>query len=708
MVNKITSPITPLGEIDKINEVIDQVNTNTTDISGKQATLVSGTNIKTINNTSLLGSGDISIPTGVTTTVKINGTSITSSGVADIKTNGTYNATSNKIATMSDVPAEQVQSNWTETNISSKAYIQNKPSLATVATSGSYNDLSNKPTIPTVNNATLTITQDGTTKGTFTANASSDVTINLDAGGGASRNIGEIIPSVIPLTDAGLHLLDGSLIQGGGAYSDFVDYIGNLYAESSSANYFAQPQTIRTFNYEKAGTASTAIIEDNGILSGFTGTTAYVTAPAQTPSTSMELVIKVKQNTLTANQSLIESATSTHGIVLRVTNASTGLISAWMGAGSWFISGANTGLYLTAGLWTYIKVTWDGSTYNFYQSSDGSNWTTGTPQTGKTTAPDLNDGLRLGGTSWESYPFANGQIDLNGCYFKRNNTMIWQGYTDTDYTAEQMWERAVTAHGVCGKFVYDSVNNTVRLPKYSNKIHTSDISSTAPVVGNGLGLGTTNGTLERNIYVNANGIMVNGFETRTPIGTTGTAAAGFATSQSIGVSKDPNNSGLIAQLSNITMPLDGYYYIVVATITKTDIEVDIDEIATDLNGKMDVDMSNMNASSLAKKTVDSWGCPDWSSGISMGLPTYPLSTTTTTFTCPSAGIGKFWLLRSSAGYNIEIYVNNISIWSASALSAFGLTALIPLSKNDVVLVKTNGTSNTWEVATAFYPLKGEV
>ena len=55
--------------------------------------------------------------------------------------------------------------------------------LATVATSGSYNDLSNKPTIPTVNNATLTITQGGVSKGTFTANASSNVTIDLDSGG---------------------------------------------------------------------------------------------------------------------------------------------------------------------------------------------------------------------------------------------------------------------------------------------------------------------------------------------------------------------------------------------------------------------------------------------------------------------------------------------------------------------------------------------
>ena len=55
----------------------------------------------------------------------------------------------------------------------------NTSSLATVATSGSYNDLTNKPTIPTVNNATLTIQKNGTQVKTFTANASSDVTANI-------------------------------------------------------------------------------------------------------------------------------------------------------------------------------------------------------------------------------------------------------------------------------------------------------------------------------------------------------------------------------------------------------------------------------------------------------------------------------------------------------------------------------------------------
>ena len=44
----------------------------------------------------------------------------------------------------------QVQADWTETDETSKAFILNKPTLSTVATSGNYSDLSNKPSIPTV------------------------------------------------------------------------------------------------------------------------------------------------------------------------------------------------------------------------------------------------------------------------------------------------------------------------------------------------------------------------------------------------------------------------------------------------------------------------------------------------------------------------------------------------------------------------------
>lgn len=57
--------------------------------------------------------------------------------------------------------------------------VSGKPSFSAVATSGSYNDLSNKPTIPSVGNGTVTITQNGVSKGSFTLNQSGNATIAL-------------------------------------------------------------------------------------------------------------------------------------------------------------------------------------------------------------------------------------------------------------------------------------------------------------------------------------------------------------------------------------------------------------------------------------------------------------------------------------------------------------------------------------------------
>ena len=54
-----------------------------------------------------------------------------------------------------------------------------KTELANVATSGDYTDLINTPTIPSVGNGTLTIQKNGTSAGTFTANATTNKTINI-------------------------------------------------------------------------------------------------------------------------------------------------------------------------------------------------------------------------------------------------------------------------------------------------------------------------------------------------------------------------------------------------------------------------------------------------------------------------------------------------------------------------------------------------
>lgn len=65
------------------------------------------------------------------------------------------------------------------THTPSWSQVSGKPSFATVATSGSYNDLSNKPSIPSVGNGTVTIKQNGASKGSFTLNQSGNATIEL-------------------------------------------------------------------------------------------------------------------------------------------------------------------------------------------------------------------------------------------------------------------------------------------------------------------------------------------------------------------------------------------------------------------------------------------------------------------------------------------------------------------------------------------------
>lgn len=82
--------------------------------------------------------------------------------LATVATSGSYNDLTNKPT----IPAAQVQSDWNQSNSSAVDYIKNKPSI---------------PVVPTVNDATLTIQQNGTNVATFTANSSTNATANITA-----------------------------------------------------------------------------------------------------------------------------------------------------------------------------------------------------------------------------------------------------------------------------------------------------------------------------------------------------------------------------------------------------------------------------------------------------------------------------------------------------------------------------------------------
>lgn len=71
--------------------------------------------------------------------------------------------------------------------------VSNKPSFATVATSGSYNDLSNKPTIPTIpgslkNPNALTISLNGTSQGAYDGSAVKNINITASSVGAAASS----------------------------------------------------------------------------------------------------------------------------------------------------------------------------------------------------------------------------------------------------------------------------------------------------------------------------------------------------------------------------------------------------------------------------------------------------------------------------------------------------------------------------------------
>lgn len=167
--------------------VLDKNYASSSSLSGKQDTLISGVNIKTINNESLLGSGNITISGGSTITIDPSLDSGSTNAVAnsaitnainakvDASAYNTYTAaTATEIGKKLSKSTFNSYSGTVDTAINSKASQSDLSGLTDVVSahtantnihvtaqdktnwnnksnfSGSYNDLTDKPTIPTV------------------------------------------------------------------------------------------------------------------------------------------------------------------------------------------------------------------------------------------------------------------------------------------------------------------------------------------------------------------------------------------------------------------------------------------------------------------------------------------------------------------------------------------------------------------------------
>lgn len=200
------------------------------------------------------------------------------------------------------------------------------------------------------------------------------------------------------------------------------------------------------------------------------------------------------------------------------------------------------------------------------------------------------------------------------------------------FTTEADWQASVTTYGACPRFVYDSVSNTVRIPK-RNTEHGNLIKSYKS--GSNWYRVYEDGWCEQGGFVATTVNAVQSYTANLHIAYTDTSffftrSTNWTTTINTSLNSSLDNGFQSKTTQSVTFrqhesSLDAgvywyasgyvdvsgyqyspiYEYLVIATSTKTSIEVDIDEIATDLNGKADVDLTNVTGTSKGA----SWALP---------------------------------------------------------------------------------------------------
>ena len=268
------------------------------------------------------------------------------------------------------------------------------------------------------------------------------------------------------------------------------------------------------------------------------------------------------------------------------------------------------------------------------------------------------------------------------------------------FCTQTEFDASVSAYGACGKFVY-TAGVSLRLPKVSDIVQcTTDVSQCSALVEAGLpgavGASTTTTTA---VASEASG-MVSVEESASNGGASNMAAG---TTQKVTI--DLSDASDIYGNSTTVQPqvIKALVYMVVSSSVKTEVEVDIDNIttdlnaisgsvatntqdisalqtsvATDLNGKAGVDLANVNTA--GKAVIANLGMPSSRSVIL----TY---TEEGQFTVPADG---YVVLRASTSQG-GIYIVNLSngiIVSSISERMWALGCTLPVKKGDIVQVKS--------------------
>lgn len=185
-----------------------------------------------------------------------------------------------------------------------------------------------------------------------------------------------------------------------------------------------------------------------------------------------------------------------------------------------------------------------------------------------------------------------GSVPCNGYeYSKDQFPGLWVNYLTSEPPLLQTctyeeYEADISAYGQCGKFAVDTTNNKFKVPTLLNKLIT-DVGDTVPVIGNGNVLALTNGTVTGGITEwdpgSYTGWRISANSAITPGTPVGTAAAGGGFTGKLGLATE--NSGVIADTTNLTNTIEVRYFVVIASGTINDSQMDWNAWASGLQGR---------------------------------------------------------------------------------------------------------------------------
>ena len=239
--------------------------------------------------------------------------------------------------------------------------------------------------------------------------------------------------------------------------------------------------TVREWKSNNISIIGNNIINDHGKISGFYSNTNYVSHVAQVPTKSMDYVLKTRTPPSFANYTIFYSNLGYKGLVWRIASSGASTIWASSNGTSWNVASSfNPNLTIPTNSDVWFRIQWDGATYKFSISIDGSTWQTGTT-IAHTVGLAFNGVHNIGGASWETaYPWYLGTVDLNNCYLDVDGKRIWSGcnyysqltyYDSTDghkivlNDQETILNDLYNRKGVAWYYVLNQTNKTFRLPR---------------------------------------------------------------------------------------------------------------------------------------------------------------------------------------------------------------------------------------------------